>query len=87
VSSDDLSRDGGGRANVLVLCDGSDSGVDDGDPGTTPDAPASILHEDKVHYPSAAEIYRDGVHTTMLDEGAMDLSDPMLRQWRQRISA
>eukprot|EP01083_Nonionella_stella_P142631 441743_1 len=43
-------------------------------------APANqiILHEDKVHYPSASTIYGPNVTTAVLDEDAMDISQPIL---------
>merc|ERR1719287_161539 len=84
VSSDDLSRDGGGRADGLVLHDGGDGGADDGASGTAPGASAIVLHEDKVHYPSAAEVYGDGVRTAVLDEDAMDLEDPIVAPVRAK---
>jgi U5 small nuclear ribonucleoprotein component len=40
---------------------------------------AIILHEDKVHYPSANEVYGDEVRTAVLDEDAvMDLNVPLV---------
>jgi 116 kDa U5 small nuclear ribonucleoprotein component len=39
---------------------------------------AIVLHEDKVHYPSAQEIYGEEVRTAVLDEDAMDLSVPIV---------
>jgi 116 kDa U5 small nuclear ribonucleoprotein component len=39
---------------------------------------AIVLHEDKVHYPSAEEVYGDDVRTAVLDEDAMDLSVPIV---------
>ena len=43
-------------------------------------APSSaiVLHEDKVHYPSAAEVYGPDVVTAVLDEDAMDIETPIL---------
>lgn len=37
-----------------------------------------VLHEDKVHYPSAASIYGPTVTTAVLDEDAMDIDTPIL---------
>ncbi len=37
-----------------------------------------ILHEDKVHYPSASTIYGPNVTTAIIDEDAMDISEPIL---------
>jgi len=44
-------------------------------------APANqiILHEDKVHYPSASSIYGPSVTTAVLDEDAMDIDTPILQ--------
>jgi 116 kDa U5 small nuclear ribonucleoprotein component len=39
---------------------------------------AIVLHEDKVHYPSANEVYGDEVRTAVLDEDAMDLNVPLV---------
>jgi U5 small nuclear ribonucleoprotein component len=39
---------------------------------------AIVLHEDKVHYPSAQEVYGEDVRTAVLDEDAMDLDAPLV---------
>lgn len=39
---------------------------------------AIVLHEDKVHYPSANEVYGEEVRTAVLDEDAMDLDVPLV---------
>jgi len=39
---------------------------------------AIVLHEDKVHYPSASEVYGEEVRTAVLDEDAMDLDVPLV---------
>ena len=39
---------------------------------------AIVLHEDKVHYPSATEVYGEEVRTAVLDEDAMDLDVPLV---------
>lgn len=75
VSDDDVSRDGGGRAQIIVR---DDDGIDDRGLGTAPGVNAIILHEDKVHYPSAEEVYGDDVRTAVLDEDAMDLDEPIV---------
>jgi U5 small nuclear ribonucleoprotein component len=41
-------------------------------------ADAIVLHEDKVHYPSASEVYGEDVRTAVLDEDAMDLDVPLV---------
>jgi U5 small nuclear ribonucleoprotein component len=43
-------------------------------------APSSsiVLHEDKVHYPSASTIYGPNVTTAILDEDTMDISEPII---------
>ena len=74
VSDDDISRDGGGRTDLVLHDDGQ------GGPalGSAPAASAIVLHEDKVHYPSAEEVYGEGVRTAVLDEDAMDLENPIV---------
>jgi len=37
-----------------------------------------ILHEDKVHYPSASTIYGPNVTTAILDEDTMHISEPIM---------
>jgi U5 small nuclear ribonucleoprotein component len=37
-----------------------------------------VLHEDKVHYPSADKVYGPNVITAVLDEDAMDIAEPIL---------
>jgi U5 small nuclear ribonucleoprotein component len=37
-----------------------------------------VLHEDKIHYPSAQQVYGDDVRTAVLDEDAMDLDVPLV---------
>lgn len=37
-----------------------------------------VLHEDKVHYPSASEVYGDDVRTAVLDEDATELHIPLV---------
>jgi 116 kDa U5 small nuclear ribonucleoprotein component len=37
-----------------------------------------VLHEDKVHYPSADAVYGPNVITAVLDEDAMDITEPIL---------
>jgi len=52
-----------------------------GDPeheGAGAAASAIVLHEDKVHYPSAEEVYGPEVKTAVLDEDAMDLEVPII---------
>ncbi len=37
-----------------------------------------VLHEDKVHYPSAESIYGPNVTTAVIDEDAMDIETPII---------
>mmetsp|Transcript_13620 Transcript_13620/g.25573 ORF Transcript_13620/g.25573 Transcript_13620/m.25573 type:complete len:1048 (+) Transcript_13620:126-3269(+) len=46
--------------------------------GTAEPSSSIVLHEDKVHYPSATAIYGPQVTTAVLDEDAMDISQPIL---------
>lgn len=82
-SEDDVSRDGGGRRAVdedrLAV-----AGQNDEDLGTAPGVSAIVLHEDKVHYPSAEEIYGEGVRTAVLDEDAMELEEPIVEPVRRK---
>lgn len=45
---------------------------------------AIVLHEDKVHYPSAEAVYGDNVQTVTLDEDAMDLDTPIIEPVKTR---
>jgi U5 small nuclear ribonucleoprotein component len=73
----DMSRDGGGRNDQLVE-------HRENDLGTASAASAIVLHEDKVHYPSAEEVYGEGVRTAVLDEDAMDLEEPIVEPVRKK---
>jgi U5 small nuclear ribonucleoprotein component len=47
--------------------------------GTTADPSSMIvLHEDKVHYPSASTVYGPNVTTAILDEDTMHISEPIM---------
>eukprot|EP00984_Skeletonema_dohrnii_P000903 scaffold289_cov120-Skeletonema_dohrnii-CCMP3373.AAC.10 len=74
VSEDDISRDGGGRGDDQLALHG-DGGEN---LGLAPGASAIVLHEDKVHYPSAEDVYGEGVRTAVLDEDTMDLEEPIV---------
>lgn len=45
---------------------------------------AIVLHEDKEHYPSAAETFGEEVRTAVLDEDAMDLDTPLVQPVKQK---
>lgn len=84
VSEDDISRDGGGRnqdgdEQLLVLHDEGGDNL-----GLAPGASAIVLHEDKVHYPSAEEVYGEGVRTAVLDEDTMDLDEPIVEPVKRK---
>ena len=51
--------------------------VEDVDMSGTP-SNAIVLHEDKVHYPSASTVYGENVQTITLDEDTMDLDTPII---------
>ena len=76
VSDDDVSRDGGGRTDGQLIL--HEDGTGGEDLGTAPGVSAIVLHEDKVHYPSAEEVYGEGVRTAVLDEDTMDLEEPIV---------
>ncbi|KAL3762929.1 hypothetical protein ACHAWU_001076 [Discostella pseudostelligera] len=88
-SDDDVSRDGGGgRRGVddgdedrLILRDNDNT---DEELGTAPGISAIVLHEDKVHYPSAQEVYGEGVRTAVLDEDAMELEEPIVEPVKRK---
>ena len=47
---------------------------------------AVILHEDKQYYPSASDVYGEGVETLVQEEDAQPLSEPIVapvkvRKW------
>ena len=47
------------------------------------DEPASqavVLHEDKVYYPSASEVYGDDVETLVQEEDAQPLTQPIVER-------
>lgn len=44
-----------------------------------------VLHEDKVHYPSAEEVYGDFVRTVVLDEDAMELEEPIVKPMKTKV--
>jgi U5 small nuclear ribonucleoprotein component len=67
----DVSDEAGGGAMVIPSAE-SPSG-EEGEP-----MQAIVLHEDKVHYPSATEVYGEDVRTAVLDEDAMDLDVPLV---------
>ena len=85
-SSDDDDEGGGGGDDVgsfglegedeeeaLVEADREFASQETGAPSLS-----IVLHEDKVHYPSAAEVYGPDVVTAVLDEDAMDIETPIV---------
>ena len=45
---------------------------------------AGVLHEDKIYYPSAAEVYGDDVETLVQEEDAQPLTQPIMEPERER---
>ena len=45
---------------------------------------AVVLHEDKVYYPSAAEVYGEDVETLVQEEDAQPLTQPIMEPERER---
>ena len=91
VSSEDndISRDGGGGGRRRRGADDDEDRLilranDDEYLGTAPGISAIVLHEDKVHYPSAQEVYGEGVRTAVLDEDAMELEEPIVEPVRRK---
>jgi U5 small nuclear ribonucleoprotein component len=68
----DVSDEAAGGGAMVISSTGSPAG-EEGEP-----MQAIVLHEDKVHYPSATEVYGDEVRTAVLDEDAMDLDVPLV---------
>jgi U5 small nuclear ribonucleoprotein component len=53
---------------------------------TEPTHNAVVLHEDKQYYPSASEVYGEGVETLVQEEDAQPLTEPIIapvkvRKW------
>jgi U5 small nuclear ribonucleoprotein component len=44
-----------------------------------------VLHEDKVHYPSAEEGYGDFARTAVLDEDAMELEELIVKPMKTKV--
>uniref|UniRef100_A0A6V2JL03 Tr-type G domain-containing protein n=1 Tax=Ditylum brightwellii TaxID=49249 RepID=A0A6V2JL03_9STRA len=81
----DASSRGGAQGDDDVASDVSDDNKQlvehDGmgeEEATAAPSNAIVLHEDKVHYPSASEVYGEGVRTAVLDEDAMDIDVPII---------
>jgi 116 kDa U5 small nuclear ribonucleoprotein component len=79
---DDLSAEGSdaeqGNASGDdrdVLMDASDSATA---AGAGPSSTAVVLHEDKKYYPTAEEVYGEGVETLVMDEDAQPLEVPIV---------
>ena len=64
------------RTNMIIEHDPSQPSTDDG--ATAPSQNQIVLHEDKVHYPSAESIYGPNVTTAVIDEDAMDIETPIM---------
>jgi len=75
MSGDDDGGERGGRNNNNALIVASEDGQDMNmaDPQN-----AIVLHEDKEHYPSAAETFGEDVRVAVLEEDAMDLDTPIV---------
>jgi U5 small nuclear ribonucleoprotein component len=78
VSGDDHQPRGGVQATMMVVA-GQDNNANTTVSASTADPMnAIVLHEDKEHYPSADQVYGEGVRTAVLDEDAMDLDTPLV---------
>ena len=76
----DISRDGANRTDdALVPHHAGEDAL-----GVAPAPDAIVLHEDKVHYPSAEEVYGEEVRTAVLDEDAMELETPIVEPIRNQ---
>lgn len=67
----DVSDEAGGVGGTMAIASSSP-------PAEAEPLQAIVLHEDKVHYPSALEVYGEDVRTAVLDEDAMDLDVPLV---------
>lgn len=52
---------------------------------TSSSSTAIVLHEDKVHYPSAEKVFGEHVRTVILDEDAMELEEPIIQPIKTKI--
>ncbi|KAK1744970.1 116 kDa U5 small nuclear ribonucleoprotein component [Skeletonema marinoi] len=86
-SSDDDSSDASSAAGQDAPDDASDVSGDDisRDGGGRGDDQLA-LHGmgDKVHYPSAEDVYGEGVRTAVLDEDTMDLEEPIVEPVKRK---
>ena len=57
----------------------------DADKVTARQEDAIVLHEDKVHYPSAEEVFGSNVRTVVLDEDAMELEQPLVEPVKTKV--
>ena len=84
VSGDDLQnpqRNNNSSSEALVMATTENSSQDFlADPQN-----AIVLHEDKEHYPSAAETFGEDVRVAVLEEDAMDLDTPLVEPVVQKF--
>jgi U5 small nuclear ribonucleoprotein component len=86
-NEEDAGDDGFRSGDALVIeLDGTSTEDQQGRDSTTVAAANMIvLHEDKVHYPSAEEVYGDFVRTVVLDEDAMELEEPIVKPMKTKV--
>ncbi|GMH78308.1 hypothetical protein TL16_g07749 [Triparma laevis f. inornata] len=44
-----------------------------------------VLHEDKQHYPTASDVYGEGVFTNVIDEDSQALEEPVLKREGKKV--
>ncbi len=74
TTDDDSSNYESNRSNMIIEHDPSNAD----DAITAASQNQIVLHEDKVHYPSAESIYGPNVTTAVIDEDAMDIETPII---------
>jgi U5 small nuclear ribonucleoprotein component len=87
VGEDNTS--GGGDERSAVSSIAADTAIVEGNEGVGEEGmieqDAIVLHEDKVHYPSAEEVYGSNVKTVVLDEDAMELKEPLVEPVKTKV--
>jgi len=74
----ELSNPEGDNNGMITPYEGGESPNPHQQLSTSSNHNAIVLHEDKVHYPSASTVYGSEVTTAVLDEDAMDIEEPIL---------
>ncbi|XP_008812731.1 110 kDa U5 small nuclear ribonucleoprotein component CLO-like [Phoenix dactylifera] len=79
-SDDEAAASPSPSANGWITASGAGAGADDMD--TDPAASQIVLAEDKKYYPTAEEVYGEGVETLVMDEDEQPLEQPIIKPVR-----